>query len=135
MFEQSLVFLNTRLRAAIAVVMTALLTYSNAHALFQRQTPFTLVGGGALPSWLAIALTIALYVTAFAMSILLILAPLRKDEKAVALGLVLSLTILPIAALSPAAAQVVRCLQLALNAVAVLAALAILLSNFWLRHA
>jgi hypothetical protein len=135
MSKQLLVLLNTRLRAVLAVALTGSLMYAHAHALLCRQSPFTWVGGGTVPSWLSITLTVALYGTTLLMAIVLTLLPFRKDEKAVAAGLVWSVAILPVAALLPTTAQAVRCLQLALNLVALLAAITILLGNFRLRSA
>jgi hypothetical protein len=129
--SQALLLVNTRLRAVLAVAVTGWIFYTRAHALIAgRPTRFLWVGGNALPLWMSVTITTAVYAVLLMMAVSLTAAPLRKDEKALTAGLVWSALIVPVTALLPLAARAVKYVETMLNLIALLAALAILLWQF-----
>jgi hypothetical protein len=132
--NEALLLVNTRFRAVLAVALTGLLFYGRAQTLIMSPPYlFSWVGGSALPVWMAVAITIAVYVVLLLVAVSLTVAPLRIDEKALTAGLAWSAAIVPVAVLLPLAARAVKYVQTTLNLIALLAAVAILLWHFRLR--
>jgi len=119
----------TRVEAFIAVALTGwVLALHFREQLTSRVSPW--LGLGFFPVWAVVVINFAFFAIIFQLGVALVLAPLRKDEKALLVAFVGDVMLTPIGALFPRMVRSVHVVQTFLILVSFLGAVAILLS-FW----
>ena len=119
----------TPLAAFFALAFTGSILGRRFHEQVAAQpSSWTLLSFGFLPTWLVVAINIALWGGIYAIGIGFARAPFRKDEKALFVSLGGSFMLLPVPALLPWTSGLIPLVQTMLSLTAFLAALAILLS-------
>lgn len=121
----------TRVEAFIAVVLTGwVLALHFREQLTSRVSPWAWLGLGFFPVWAVVVINFAFFAIILQLGVALVLAPLRKDEKALLVAFVGDVMLTSIGALFPRMVRSVHVVQTFLILVSFLGAVAILLS-FW----
>ncbi len=126
------VFVTTRFRAVVAVLLTASFLALNIRHLSSpvraRPLHWTLGEFNFLPSWAGVAFNIVLYVCVILMVNEIAMTTMRREEKAILLSYGITILLRPIGALIPMTLPAVRFADTCLDLTAFLAAFVMLVS-------
>ena len=122
------VLITTRPRALAAIAWTLLMLVQGLRSLSSTR-PYSLIWlySGLLPHWAVLLITIAVYGALLWIAVNLVLAPSRKEEKALMFTVAAVPLLAPLGVLLPRATSLLRFLQPLLELTALLASMSILL--------
>ncbi len=129
--SKHLALITTRLGAFMAVAVTgSLLAGSLRTEMTGRFHPWQWLCSGLLPTWAVVIVNIAFWGVIYRLGVHLVLAPMRKDEKAFLVAFVWNVMLNPVGTLIPRIIGGIHAVQTLLGLISFLAGLAIFLS-FW----
>ncbi len=120
--------INTKFRAAVALVLTGWILFVNVHPLhLGRPLPWDWLLSGIAPNWLVAIFNTLFYGLWLWLGLVLDRAPIRKEEKAVWVASIANDELVPVRHLFPKIAGAAYFLRTVLCLAAFLAAVAILI--------
>jgi hypothetical protein len=123
--------ITSRVRALLAVVITAWFFANRLHPVtWGKPVPWTWMYAGFLPPWAVVVINAMFNGFWLWLGVVIALAPIRKEEKAIWLAYIVSGELTPVRVLIPKIRGIVQLGQTGLSLIAFLAAMALLVS-FW----